>query len=209
MSGDHKRKSRPIAAAQVHTGDGWIEVVIPDVLGKNESHKSGRHLSQATKRLRESVRIGAAVLMEKARRGWPVPTWATSGPWRAEVLGVWPRKRGIIKDNAVGFPDCPVGDVDAPVSQVFDALMKAGILDDDARLVNLRAWNIYRKDVRCTVIRLVRVPDLATRDAEVAHLVARVPASPEPTAKPAPKQRRIKGITKPRKETPCTTTTSN
>lgn len=197
---DHKRKSRPIAPAEVRVGDGWIEVVVPDVLGKNESHKAGRHLSQATKRLRESVRLGAAVLAEKARRGWPTPAWATSGPWRAEVLGVWPRE-----SHTIGFKPCPKGDADAPVAQSFDALQHAGILDDDARVVEVRAWNLYRKDVRCTVIRLVRVDDLATRDAAIAHLVDRVPALPEPV----PKQRRPRGLTKPRKETPCTTTTSS
>ena len=52
MSGDHKRKSRPIAPAEVRVGDGWIEVVVPDVLGKNEAHTAGRggarHTSAAT-----------------------------------------------------------------------------------------------------------------------------------------------------------------
>ena len=189
--GDHKRKApRTLAPATVRSGDGWIEVVVPDVLGKNESHKAGRHLSQTTKRFRESVRLGAAVLVEKGRRGWPVPTWATSGPWRAEVLGVWPRE-----SHTIGFKPCPKGDADAPVAQSFDALQRAGVIDDDARVVEVRAWNLYRKDVRCTVIRLVRVPDLAERDAAIAHLVEHVPASPPPkpkTPRKAAKKPRIK-----------------
>ena len=210
MSGDHKRKSRPIAPAEVRVGDGWIEVVVPDVLGKNESHTAGRggarHTSAATKRYRESVRIAAESIGCRPR-GYGLPAFIVainSGAWRLEVLGVWPRE-----NHTAGFKPCPKGDADAAIPQALDALQHAGILDDDARVVEVRAWNLYRKDVRCTVIRLVRVDDLATRDAAVAHLVARVLASPEPAAKPAPKQRRLRGLTKPRKETPCTTTTSS
>lgn len=201
---DHKRKSRPIAPAEVRVGDGWIEVVVPDVLGKNESHVTGRggarHTSAATQRYRESVSggtynfraAGETVAIREA-------TLAIDGAWRLEVLGVWPRE-----NHTAGFT-CPKGDADAAIPQALDALQHAGILDDDARVVEVRAWNLYRKDVRCTVIRLVRVDELWRRDAQIAHLVDRVPASPEP----APKQRRIRGLTKPRKETPCTTTTSS
>ena len=202
MSRDHKRKSRPIAPAEVRVGDGWIEVVVPDVLGKNEAHTAGRggarHTSAATKRYRSAVLAGVSAFPWAAQNGPLVG----HGAWRLEVLGVWPRE-----NHTAGFP-CPKGDADAAIPQALDALQHAGILDDDARVVEVRAWNLYRKDVRCTVIRLVRVDDLATRDAAVAHLVARVPASPEPAAKPVPKQRRLRGLTKPRKETPCTTTTS-
>lgn len=235
MSGDHKRKSRPIAPAEVRVGDGWIEVVVPDVLGKNEAHTAGRggarHTSAATKRYRESVLKGFTRWMAQA------PSLdgcqAVDSAWRLEVLGVWPRE-----NHTAGFP-CPKGDADAAIPQALDAMQHAGILDDDARVVEVRAWNLYRKDVRCTVIRLVRVDDLAERDAAVAHLVDRVPASPSACphpsrngkhevyldrdktfcracgavfpdiAKLAPKQRRLRGLTKPRKETPCTTTTSS
>lgn len=193
---DHKRKSRPIAPAEVRTGDGWIEVVVPDVLGKNESHTSdkdgARHTSTATKRYRESVRVGATVLTDKARRGWPEPAWAVSGAWRLEVLGVWPSEC-----HTMGFV-CPRGDADAAIPQALDALQYAGILDNDARVIEVCAWNLFRKGVRCTVIRLVRAVDLAARDILIAPLVARVPASPEP---PSTKANR-------RKETPCKTSRS-
>lgn len=208
---DHKRKARPIAAATVHTGDGWIEVVVPDVLGKNESHSRGqgaarsRFLTQATRNYRESVRLAVSewrssettMSIVEGRMSLLCDSQAMGGAWRLEVLGVWPRQRNTIGGYDLGFV-APMGDADAAISQALDALQHAEILDDDARVVEVRAWNLYRKDVRCTVIRLVRVDDLAARDAAIAHLVSRVPAAPTS----APKQRRLN----PRKETPCTTT---
>ena len=150
----HKRKSRPIAPAIVSAGvGGWIEVVIPDVLGKNEAHIAGRegqrHTSTATKRYRKSVADGVAAA------NIPDACKATSGAWKIEILGVWPRKRGSL----VGWdqPDpCPLGDADAVIPQALDALQHAGLLDDDARIVEVKAWNIYRKDTRATVIRMER-----------------------------------------------------
>jgi hypothetical protein len=104
-----------------------------------------------------------------------------------------------------------MGDVDAPIAQVFDALQHAGILDDDARVVEVRAWNLYRKGVRATGVRLVRVhvqpwrvicdgkyhattgtPDtLPEREASIAHLLPLVPPAVETpaTAKPVRKIR--------------------
>lgn len=191
VKSDHKRTSRPIAPAEVRCGDGWIEVIVPDVLGKNESHTAGkggaRHTSAATKRYRQSFLDGVI----NFRAGCPSfalreQTVIWSGAWRLEVLGVWPRKRDAIagRDLGFGLHPCPLGDADAAVPQALDALQHAGILDDDARVVEVSAWNLYRKGVRCTVIRLVRVPDLAVRDAEVAHLAALVPAEVEPQPKP-------------------------
>lgn len=187
---DHKRKSRPIAPATVRVSEGCIEVVVPDVLGKNEAHTAGkggaRHTSAATKRYRQSMAVGLTVLRDKITRGWPGRiewTQAMQGPWRLEVLGVWPSKRDVIAERPAGFL-CPIGDVDAPVSQALDALMKAGILDDDARVVEARAWNMYRKGERFTVIRLVRVPDLAVRDEAIAHLFGLLPPPPPEAEKP-------------------------
>lgn len=162
---DHKRKARPIGPAVVTCDADSITVVIPDVLGKNESHQGGRFLSPATKALRASVQSGAgawrnglsmtALADRDHRHGFGQ---ATQGAWRAEILACWDRKRDTIKGRPIGFV-APVGDVDAPIAQVFDALQHAGILDDDARVVEVRAWNLYRKGVRATVVRLVRVRD--------------------------------------------------
>jgi Holliday junction resolvase RusA-like endonuclease len=207
VGNDHKRKSRPIAPATVRVSEGCIEVVVPDVLGKNEAHKQpgfgrkGKVISSATQRYRASVAVGLTVLRDKITRGWPGRiewTQAMQGPWRIEVLGVWPSKRDVIAERPAGFL-CPMGDVDAPVSQALDALMKAGILDDDARVVEARAWNMYRKGERFTVIRLVRVPDLAVRDEAIAHLFGLLPPPPPEPEKPKrtrkPRQVALPGAT--------------
>jgi hypothetical protein len=189
--GDHKRKARPIAPATVTVRDGEIIVVVPDVLGKNEAHKQGRGgariISAATKRYRESVMAGF--------RAFPIGDpgylnlFANAGAWRLEVVGAWPRQRDEIKMWPCDVARCPVGDADAAIPQALDALQHAGILDDDARIVEVRAWNLYRKGERWTVIRLVRVPDLAERDAAIAHLVAMLPP-PSAVAPVASKRRK-------------------
>lgn len=195
---DHKRKARPIAPATVTVEPGCITVVIPDVLGKNEAHVQGkdgaRHTSGATKRYRASVEYGVGVLKMSQLQ---CTDWGTkgraaaSGAWRLEVLGVWPTH-----NHEVGFV-APRGDADAAIPQALDALQHAGILDDDARVVEVRAWNLYRKGVRATVMRLIWV-DIATtawsssipeRDVAVAHLLPLVPPSPEPPVKPARKRK--------------------
>jgi Holliday junction resolvase RusA-like endonuclease len=188
--GDHKRKARPIAPATVTVRDGEIVVVVPDVLGKNESTAGGRRnssagarfLSKATKNYRASVLAGAGETL--------ISQWDKTGhlvgvdAWRLEIIGVWPNET-----HQVGFP-APRGDADAAIPQALDALQHAGILDDDARVVEVRAWNLHRKGERWTVIRLVRVPDLAERDAAIAHLVAMLP--PPSAVAPVAKRKRAR-----------------
>lgn len=197
---DHKRKSRPIAPATVTVEPGVITVVVPDVLGKNEAHVSGaprkdgrtRFVSGATKRYRESVLQGTCALpirtIQEFFKSGLENHFAGEGAWRLEVLGVWPTE-----NHQVGFV-APRGDADAAIPQALDALQHAGILDDDARVVEVRAWNKYVKGVRATVMRLVRVSNespthLPYRDTAVAHLLPLVPQSPEPPAKPARKRK--------------------
>lgn len=55
-----------------------------------------------------------------------------SGTWRILIHSVWSRQRHL--DTSV-----PLGDVDAPVSAVLDALQEIGVLDDDARVVEQAA----------------------------------------------------------------------
>jgi hypothetical protein len=184
---DHKRKAVALAPARVVVApDGnEIVVVVPDVLGKNAAHwtppgKGGMRItSTQTKKFRASVLAGAGNLTFAELGKWYKDNegghFAGSGAWRLEVLGVWPTKRDVIKGRSCDIPDCPMGDADAAVPQAIDALQHAGILDDDARLVDARGFNMYRKGERHTVIRLVRVPDLAERDAVIAHLVAALP----------------------------------
>lgn len=194
---DHKRRSRPIAPATVTVSPDCITVVVPDVLGKNESHVAGhdgaRHTSTATKRYRESVAVavGAMLMSQVQSIDWiRHGKFAASGAWRLEVLAVWPRERHTIKGAPVDFGVCPMGDADAAIPQALDALQHAGILDDDARVVEVRAWNMYRRDQRATIIRLSRVPDLAVRDEAIAHLFGLAPPAPEQPAKAASKRRK-------------------
>lgn len=190
--GDHKRKARPIAPAIVTVGPDSITVVVPDVLGKNEAHIQGRNgrriLSRQGEAYRESVAEAVRSLVWAAPGG-SIIVPARVGAWRLEVIGVWPRER-----HDVGFT-APMGDADAAIPQTLDALQYAGILDDDGRVVEVRAWNLYRKGVRATVMRLVRVVercgDFAERDAAIAHLINLVPPSPELVTKPK-KQKRSK-----------------
>lgn len=198
---DHKRKSRPIAPSTITVTPAppAITVVVPDVLGKNESHVAGqdgaRHTSTATKRYRDSVRAGVVDLHTSAMfarlltEQEPGPL-IRAGAWRLEVLAVWPRERHTIKGRPVDFGVCPMGDADAAIPQALDALQHAGILDDDARVVEVRAWNLYRKDQRATIIRLSRVPDLAVRDEALSHLFRLAPPAPEEPAKPRTKAAR-------------------
>lgn len=55
-----------------------------------------------------------------------------SGQWRLLLETGWPRKTTLACGLVV-----PFGDVDAPISVVLDALQKCGVLDDDARVLEL------------------------------------------------------------------------
>ncbi len=78
------------------------------------------------------------------RAGHPV---IRSGRWRVLIESVWPRQRHL----DVSFP---LGDVDAPVSAVLDAMQMAKILDDDARVAELGASKSYNPDRPRTIITL-------------------------------------------------------
>lgn len=201
--GDHKRIARPIAPATVTVRDGEIIVVVPDVLGKNASHKQskngGRRISEQTEAYRASVLSGAGALEMSVLAKWfdvsKTGHFAGSGAWRLEVIGVWPTQ-----NHDVGFV-APRGDADAAIPQALDALQHAGILDDDARVVEVRAWNLYRRGVRATIMRLVRVslPDVpgervlvVERDRAIAHLLHLVRTAVEQQPKPAKSRRKVK-----------------
>lgn len=59
-----------------------------------------------------------------------------TGCWRILIHSVWSRQRHL--DTSV-----PLGDVDAPVSAVLDALQEIDALDDDARVVEQAATKSY------------------------------------------------------------------
>lgn len=64
-----------------------------------------------------------------AKAGHPKINW---GEWEFWVHSMWPRFRNL--DVKV-----PMGDADAPVSPLLDALQAAGALDDDARVMRIVA----------------------------------------------------------------------
>lgn len=201
---DHKRKARPIGPATVTVTPDAITVVVPDVLGKNESHHGGRFLSPATKAYREAVRL--AVARGLVGKGWSIPyggAFARSGAWRLEVLAVWPRQRSTIKGKPIDFGTAPMGDTDAAIAQSLDALQHAGILDDDARVVEVRAWAMWRQNVRATIIRLVRVENRGRYLADAAqHLIDLALDVPE--QEPPPPTLFTKTARKPRRKAATT-----
>jgi Holliday junction resolvase RusA-like endonuclease len=69
------------------------------------------------------------------------------------ITARWPRQRHLV-DTAVAL-----GDVDAPVSSIQDALQRAGVLDDDIRLVELHATKTHDAARPGVVIALVRVAE--------------------------------------------------
>lgn len=73
----------------------------------------------------------------------------TCGLWRLEVVSTWPRTRHL-------DVDVPLGDCDAPVSCVLDALQEAQILDDNARIMSLAASKSQGKDPS-TVVTLSKI----------------------------------------------------
>jgi len=199
----HRRKAVALPAATVSVTSDAIAIVVPDVVGKNSSHTGGRgglrFISGHTKAFRASVEagVGALLMSQLACTDWGTKGRAVAaGAWRLEVVGAWPTKRDVVAGKPADFL-MPCGDADAAIPQALDALQHAGILDDDARVVEVRAWNLYRRGVRATIMRLVRLDVAATawsssvpeRDEAIAHLLPLVPQSPEPPAKPARKRK--------------------
>lgn len=72
--------------------------------------------------------------VERLRAAWAStghPT-ITSGCWRILIHSIWSMQRHLDIDVALG-------DVDAPISGVLDALQEIGALDNDARVVECAA----------------------------------------------------------------------
>lgn len=78
-----------------------------------------------------------------------------SGTWRLRVTAVWPRKRDL------GGVVVAFGDVDAPISAVLDALQRCGAIDDDVRVIELRADKQLADDSETpkTIIHLEMLED--------------------------------------------------
>ena len=151
-------------------GGGLLVLVVGDVLTKNDRYgrgKGGTFEKTASKWFKAAVQTAAI------RSGFCVPIKVPaiksgphkrnasttfgehtirSGLWSLEVLSIWPHQRHLD-----GAGELANGDADAPLSMVRDAMQRAGIIDDDMRIVSDRTLAIYRKDERRTIARLTRI----------------------------------------------------
>ena len=133
---------------------------INDVLTKNDRYRRTKY-GQAESALAKAYK--AAVAIAAARLGFvpPIkipaagkrkaktiyhPATIQSGQWSLEVLSIWPTERHLDKTSKFAF-----GDADAPLSMVRDAMQRAGVIDDDMRIVSDRTHAMYEKGVRRTV----------------------------------------------------------
>lgn len=150
--------------------DGGVLVLcVSDVLTKNDRYVRTKHgtaessLSKAYKAAVARAALGAGfvppvkVAASKLLRTKVGTIYGdktiTAGVWSLEVLSIWPTQRHL-KDTAA---DLANGDSDAPLSMVRDAMQRAGIIDDDMRIVSDRTFSLYIKDERRTVARLRRL----------------------------------------------------
>lgn len=149
-----------------------------------------------------------SLMAEEVRRlGLPK---IAKGTWALTVWTTWPRQRHL-------DIELPMGDSDASLSAVKDALQEAQLIDEDMRVLGDRTHNLYEKDVRRVVAVLERIecdpcaPN-AEHDALLAE-VAKARSSPEyrqrtaeylveKAAKPARKPRAKKPAAKSAKGSP-------
>jgi len=73
-----------------------------------------------------------------------------AGEWSITVHAFWSRRRRL-------DVDVPMGDLDAPLSAVLDALQFAGVVDDDVRFTSGALLKGYDKGKPRTIIVLVPV----------------------------------------------------
>ncbi len=171
----HKRKAprTPTTATLDIRGmesAGSLVLVVSDVLTKNDRYgrgKGGTFEKTASKWFKAAVaraahahgftepyRIPEIKKGPNKRKASTVYGTNTiqSGLWSLEVLSIWPHQRHL-----EGAGELANGDADAPLSMVRDAMQRAGIIDDDMRIVSDRTLAIYRKDERRTIARLTRI----------------------------------------------------
>lgn len=173
----HKRGARTdkpttatLDASNFADGSGVLVLCVSDVLTKNDRYVRTKHgtaeksLSKAYKAAVARAALGAGfappikvaaskLLRTKASTIYGDKT-ITSGVWSLEVLSIWPTHAKRLKNAAA---DLANGDSDAPLSMVRDAMQRAGIIDDDMRIVSDRTFSLYIKDERRTVARLRRL----------------------------------------------------
>lgn len=116
-----------------------IHLVIPGRPPAKNDHKrvtvrGGRPSLYDTKRAKAFYRAVEDALPFK-------PACITSGTWRCSIRACHDRRALVSEfDNLGGL------DVDAPVALVLDALQRAEVIDDDARITELVVDKQYDKD---------------------------------------------------------------
>ena len=170
----HKSDRPGATVAHIDTSrldsDGLLVVVVDDVLTKNDRYKLvriGARAGQAETVLAKKFK--AVVLRAAQSAGFLMGArLLKTGLWRIDVLSVWPRQRHHKDGTKTAY-----GDSDAPVPMIKDALQKAGVIDDDMRIVQGSEMSCYLEGKRRTVAVLTRI-DAATHAADVQALVRRV-----------------------------------
>jgi len=158
-----------------HAQPSRVVISVDATTRKNERYAAVRGNPYPRIILTKAYRDFVTLIVEEARRqGAPQ---IRSGRWRLTVYTTWPRLRHL--DASEGDSgDFPMGDSDASISGVKDALQEAGVLDDDMRVCEDRTHTLYDKDVR----RVVIVLEPSTWDpmkptAEYTALLAEVQAA--------------------------------
>ena len=132
---------------------GWRYVLS---LSGSPPRKNRRHVHVGRGRRANSPEFTA--LVRAMGVAWGGEPKIEAGIWEASIVSRWPRKRNL---SGVDGRVVALGDVDAPVSFVLDALQAAGVIDDDARIVTLAArkeWSATWPGVRVELARIGEVP---------------------------------------------------
>ncbi len=173
----HKRSVRGVTTAALDASNlaagGVLVLCVSDVLTKNDRYVRTKHgtaessLSKAYKAAVQTaairagfcvpIKVAASKLLKTKAGAIYGEQTITEGLWSLEVLSIWPTARPGLKGTG---DDIANGDSDAPLSMVRDAMQRAGIIDDDMRIVSDRTFSMYIKGERRTVARLHRLNDL-------------------------------------------------
>lgn len=79
-----------------------------------------------------------------------------------EIDSYWPRRRRLS-----GVDDLPMGDVDAPLKLTLDALEASKIIDEDARVVEVRARKFLDRDNPRIEMRVMAAPGAGQKELKL------------------------------------------
>ena len=108
----------------------------PGDAAANGARRIGRGGGYKSARLKSFERRARVAIIEVMSQAAMLPAPA----YRVHVHAYWPRRRHLDGTEALAL-----GDVDAPLKATLDALERAGVFDDDARVVELRARKSWDK----------------------------------------------------------------